>query len=165
MSDIVQLKTRDVDRAERDPVSVSATPTVSLSAYTASYVIGSKLTLSNAVRVAGGSGVISSVTITDTSKQNAKMDVIFFQSDPTGSTFSDQSPLSLATADLTKSPGAVTVEAYDYKTLSGNSVATIAPVGIVFDIDSGSDLFACLVNRGTPTYTSTSALSLIVGIV
>jgi len=142
---------------------VTATPTISTSpAYSAGDALGGLLTLTSAVRVAGGSGRIETVTIADKAKQNATIDVLFFVANPSGTTVTDNSVLTVADADLLNLIGVAQV--VNWYSFADNSVGVVPNAGIRFKLGSGTSLYAPLVNRSTPTYASTSDIQLSVGI-
>lgn len=142
-----------------------ATPTISISpAYASGDLIGGKISLLRATRGTMGSGIIHSVVLADKGKQSAAVDVVFFASNPSGTTFTDNGALTVADADLLNVVGVVSVTASDYASFADNSVATKLQVGLAFKLDEGETLYACLVSRGAPTYTSTSDLQLRVSI-
>lgn len=144
--------------------TIAVIPTVSVSpAYTAGDSIGGKISLANAVRAAGLGGTISSVVISDKGKQSAPIDVVFFIADPSNSTFTDNGALTINDTDLIQIIGVVPISSWS--SFVDNSVGYSNGLGIAFKIATGTTLYACLVNRGTPTYTATTDIQLTVGII
>ncbi len=143
-------------------VNISNTPTVTAGAYTTGMVAGGKQSLASAVRASGGSGVIQSVSISKKTALSAPYDVYFFYSDPTNSTFTDNSALAVNVADLPSLIGVARctdlVDNGTPKTLQANNIA------LPFKLITGTTLFAVAVIRGAETLASTSALILNVGI-
>lgn len=145
--------------------SISVTPTIQTAgAYTTGYCLGSKLTIASATRIAAGSGTIQSIALADKNKQGIAVDVILFDADPSGSTFTDNAAATIVDADLLKILGVVSLVAGDYIAFADNSVAVKRDLNIGFKLASGSSLYAVLVTRGTPTYASVSDLVLKVAI-
>lgn len=145
--------------------TVTSTPTItSGAAYSSGNLVGGKGTLSNSVRPGILSGMISSVTIMDKSTQNADMDVIFFNADPSGTTYTDRAAYAPTDADMQKVICRVQVR--DKDTFSANGQAYAQNVNCPFNLASNSAniLYYVFVVRGTPTYTSTTDLTLSVGI-
>ena len=141
----------------------TAAPTVTASsAYATGNQVGTKLTLANAARVASGSGVIQSVILNSKSAQTAQFDVIFFSSDPTGTTFTDKTAVAVAVADFDKVLGVAHIT--DWTAMGTTSVGTLTGVGLPFALPSGTAIYAMIVVRGTPTFTFTTDLSLSVRI-
>ncbi|MBY0408380.1 MAG: hypothetical protein K2Q01_11880 [Rickettsiales bacterium] len=145
------------------PVSLTLTPTVTAGAYTTGMVAGGKLSLSGAVRVSGGAGMIQSVSVSKKTALTAPYDVYFFHTDPTNSTFTDNAALALNVADLPFLIGVARctdlVDNGTPKTLQAVNVA------LPFKLSSGTTLFAVAVIRGAETYASTSALVVNVSII
>lgn len=134
------------------------TPNLSPSvAYASGDCIGGKFTLANAVRMSGGGGEIMSVTVADKVAQNAPIDLIVFDADPGGTTFTDNAPLTIASADLLKINAIVGIVGANYNGFVGNSAACLANLRRVLNA-VGTTLYACLISRGTPTYASASDL-------
>lgn len=143
--------------------TIAVTPTVSASpAYTAGDSIGGKISLASAVRAAGLGGTINSITVTDKGKQSAPIDVVFFNADPTNSTFTDNGALTIHDTDLLTIVAVVPI--VSWSAFADNSVGYANGLGIAFKIATGTTLYACLVNRGTPTYTATTDIQVTVGI-
>ena len=147
--------------------SLTATPTITAGAYSSGNLLGGLLTLAGAARVnadTGGlaTGTIRTVTLTDKANQKSAVDVVFFVANPTNTTFTDHAAAAINVADLPNVAGHVSIVAGDYISLaaSTNAVATKGGLGISYKIPSGSSLYACLICRGTPTYASTSDVSL-----
>jgi hypothetical protein len=142
-------------------VRVAATPTISSgSIYAAGDTVGAVLTFSSAVRVSGGTGVIRQAVISDKGKQDATLFLVLFSQTVAG-TATDNNPFDPDDADLLNILGSVPVS--DYADFADNSV------GVVGSFDQGvlaipivcaaTSLFGVLVNQDTPTYTSTSDLT------
>lgn len=147
--------------------TVTATPTISTSAYAAGDLIGGKMTLLNAVRFGDslrpGSGEIRSVTLTDKAKQSATIDVVFFSVDPDSTTFTDNAAFDPDDSDLVEMIGFASVDSWS--DFNDNSVGVALNLtGLAFDVGQNTAIYAALVSRGTPTYASTTDLTLRVGI-
>lgn len=71
-------------------------------------------------------GYVRSVRVYDKDKQNAAMSVIFFSANPSASTFTDNSAMAIATADLAKLRPYVAILSTDWKSFSANSVASVS---------------------------------------
>lgn len=121
-------------------------------------LIGTKITLTDACLEVGSEATLVSVTVGDLDKQNQPCDVVIFNSDPS-STFTDDAALTIADADIPKICGSASVIATDYIDFVDNSVGTKTNIGLVCEAVGTDDLYACIVSRGTGTYTE-SALSL-----
>lgn len=146
--------------------TITMTPIVSSGvAYATGDNVGALMQFAGAARVTDGHGVVHTVTLTDLGKQDIATDVIIFSQNPTATTFTDNSPMDIADADLPKICGIVKIAASDYSDFNDNSAACIRSAGVTFDLVAGNQtLYACLVTRGAPTYTSTSDITLKLGI-
>lgn len=144
-------------------VEISAAPAVSTTPYSNGDVVGSKIPLANAARVAGGTGWIDSVRLNFKADQTDQYDVLIFKADPSGTTFTDNGVLALAAADYDKLIGVVHVT--DATNLGTPSIIQALNVNLGFDLSSGTTLWAVIVSRGAPSMLSTSDLSISVGIV
>ena len=149
--------------------TATAAPTITVStspAYSAGDLVGGKLTLASILRTSGGTGLLQSLLLRDTSNQKAALELIIFDSDPSSTTFTDNAALSINAADVSKIIRRISIAASDYVTIGSIAVADVGPVSKVLKAASGVDLYACLVaaTGSTPTYASTSALSLTIGV-
>jgi len=142
--------------------SASAIPTNTTAIYADGDLIGGKLTLTGLVPFSGGRSIITGITVTDKSEQNAALTVIFFNTNPTNTTFTDNAELDVADADLVNIAGIIPVAAADYVGLADNSVATVNKY-LTLAPNSTSVVYAAIVSEGTPTYAGTTDLKLIVG--
>ena len=142
-------------------------PAVDISgAYASGDLIGKgPLCLSNATRTPGGSGVIHGLTLVDLAKQDAAIDVLFFDSNLFRTTFTDNGALTVNDTELFHFLGGVKVTASAYHDFADNSCATMASIGLPFVLRPGQrDLWVVLVSRGTPTYVATTDFQLSVSI-
>jgi hypothetical protein len=145
---------------------LSSTPTITAGAYSANDLVGGKISLTPAARLVSlPSNIIPTATIinvilTDKSTQASNTDVIFWSADPSATTFTDNAALTVADADLLNIIGIVTVNSWT--TFAANSVGTTtSAVTFPYQLASeASTLYASLITRGTPTYASTSDLTL-----
>jgi hypothetical protein len=140
---------------------ITVVPALSLTAYSSGDNIGGKLTLSNAVRIAAGTGLLQSIQVLDRIGQNPALEIILFDSDPSASTFTDNAAFAVTSPDALKELGRVSVSSSDWVTVGTRGRATLRGVGLVIACASGRDLFAALaVNGSTPTYTAVDNLQL-----
>jgi len=143
---------------------LTATPTVSASpAYSTGDNVGGKITLTDVCRTAQGSGLVQSVVITSKSLQTASFDVIFFNSDPSGSTFTDNAAQAIVDADLSKIIGVA--QCSTVVALAAESIHQATGLALPFALSGGATtIYAAIVVRGTPTLGSTSDIWLSVRI-
>ena len=133
-------------------VNPIATPVITAGLYATGTVIGGLMTFANAARVS--SGRLDLVTINCKSSQTLAMDFVLFEANPTGSTITDKSAISIAVSDIGKVIGVVHIT--DWVNLGTPSIATAVGVNLPFVITSGTSLYGVLVARSAPTFSSTS---------
>lgn len=139
-------------------VTVSTTP-----AYSVGDNIGGLITLTNAVRASGTRAFLRSVFLLDTSNQKNAIDLLFFNASPSSSTFTDNAAAVLHSSDYAKLIRRVSIAATDYTTIDSKGIADIIASDRSLTPASGTSLYLALVipsNGGTPTYATTSALTL-----
>lgn len=142
-----------------DVFALTAAPTVSTTAYAAGDVVGTKMTLAGATRLAAGSGIVQALLLHSKGALTGSFDVLLFSADPSASTFTDNAALALNVADFDKLIGIVHIT--DWTSLGTPSLGQALSLGLPFKLAaSNSSLYAVLVARGTPTLVSTSALTL-----
>lgn len=140
---------------------VEVTPTVSNAvAYTANDQVGGLMTLTGAAPGKGSGTSLSSIVIVDNASQSAAIDLYFFDASPTVASV-DNGAADVSDAEMAdKCIGHVVVAASDYKALAGNSTACVRNIDLSLKPNASQDLYCIAVTRGTPTYTSTTALAL-----
>lgn len=142
---------------------LTATPTVTAGAYTTGQVVGGKISLAGAARVNGGSGIIQSALVTVKTALTAPYDVLFFSTDPSNSTFTDNAACAVNVADLQSLCGV----AHCTEVVSlGTPQALQGPnLALPFKLSAAAQtLYAVIVIRGGQTFASTSAIGLNVNI-
>jgi hypothetical protein len=145
---------------------IAPTVTVSTSpAYSAGDCVGGKLTLSSIMRTGGpGTALLQSLFLMDTSNQKAALELLIFNANPSASTFTDNSAISLHANDIGKIIRRISIAASDYVTIDSKAFVDLSPGARVLKAASGVDLYAALVAVGTPTYAATTALTLRLGV-
>lgn len=136
---------------------VQVTPTINTSAYTAGDELGTLLTLTGAARFSGGGGYVRSIVVLDkTQAQRAAIDVLFFTQSVTVA--GNNNPFAPSDTTMLDFLGLVAVATGDYNTAwAGTPTNSAATKFVEFPyVCAATDLFALLVVRGTPTYTSAS---------
>jgi len=103
---------------------------------------------------------IVSIIVHDKSTQAENIDVYLYKSNPSGSTFTDNVAQTLTDADNLKVKHVENLTSYDSAAANGLAGATSLSVGMPFT----DGIYASFITRGTPTYDSTSDLTLTVSI-
>jgi hypothetical protein len=144
---------------------ISPTITVSTSpAYTANDVVGGKLTLTDALRVSGGTGILQSLCIIDKGNQKAALEILIFDSNPSSGTYTDNGAFSWNATDGAKLIRRISVLASDYTTFGTAAIADLSTGGKVLKASGSKNLYAVIVTTGTPTYVATTDLIVRFGI-
>ncbi len=130
-----------------------ATPTITAAQYASGNAVGGLLTFANIVRAAGRGGRLTAF-IRDKAGQAGGYDLLLFDSAPTAPT--DKTAVALSAADLAKCFGSLTPGTI---VLGGTPGILNADTPKPFKLGSGTSIFGILVTRGTPTYASTSDIS------
>lgn len=132
---------------------VRLNPVVSISpAYAINDVIGGKMVIENVARSAGAGGIINSIVMT--SKVDipvgVTIDILLFNTDPTNSTFTDNSAIAVDVLDLPfLLPGIASLS--NRVSLGTTAALTAHNLGIPVDTLTTDDLWAVAVIRGAAT--------------
>lgn len=128
-------------------------------AYVAGDQVGTLLTLANAARASGGTGVITSVLLTNANDVIGAYDVVFFRASVTLA--SDSSAFSISAAD-TRSVVAV-VPLTSAVDLGSGRVAQALNIAVPYDCSGGTSLYAALICRaGHAVFAANADLELVV---
>jgi hypothetical protein len=137
---------------------ITPTLAVTAAAYSANNCVGGLLTLTNAMRISSGSGLLQSVLIIDRANQKAALDILIFNASPAG-TFTDKAAFpTLSLADDLLVIRRISIGASDYVTIGGTAFATIPALSKVVQASGSANLYAAMVTTGTPTYAATTDL-------
>jgi hypothetical protein len=144
---------------------LAVAPTITATAYTAGYTVGAIQTLTNAVTVSSGTGILESLIITDTGNQKAPFDIFIFSSNPAAATTTDHAAFTFST-DITKVIARVSVATGEYASVGSTpyAIAVKSGLGIAVKASGSANLYAVAVTSGTPTFGGTSTLNFTWGI-
>jgi hypothetical protein len=143
---------------------IKDTSVVTAAAYTAGNAVGAKRTLTSAVRVNGGTGILQSVTLLDRANQKAAMTLFIFDANPAAATITDKAAFVFSTDDL-KVIAQINISASDYVTTNSKALVTYGGLGIPLkNAEASTSLYAALVTTGTPTFAATTDVQLEIGI-
>ena len=138
--------------------SVAVTPTeTASSAYVAGNEVGSLMTFSSAVGTAG-SGVIESLHVVATSVQTTGLKLYLFTANPSSTTWTDKTTPAIAAADVPKLIGVYALSFPD-NGLGTMTVWNLDGMQKAFAGASGGFLYGVLVCTATPTFTTTTDLT------
>lgn len=145
--------------------------TVQAAAYAAADLIGGKISIivprwsiRNKVK-----GAIVSARLVDQAAQAVAYHLTVFNANPSNTTFTENSALDVADADMTKIIGHISFPTASQIANADNLFGEGTFVGntnfLPFELATGaSTLYAALRTTGTPTYAATTDLSLLLGI-
>lgn len=149
-------------------VQIAPTVTVDTSAYAAGDCIGGKLTLTNAMRVSGGTGILQSLFVLDVSGQKPALEILIFNADPTASTLTDQSGISIHANDKPKIIRRLSIATSDYITVgpAGNYIyiADLSPGSRMLQAVGSANLYAVIVAVAAPDFVASTDLTVRFGI-
>lgn len=138
--------------------TASQTPTITAGLYSAADAVGGLLTFADCAHKDKGSGIIQSVILIDDGDQKAETELHLFNQSI--SVAADNAAFAVSDADLEFYIGGIAIVAADYEDLGGNAAACIKNINLPFNLASdGTSIFGQLLTRGTPTYASTSDLT------
>lgn len=135
---------------------IDVTLTTDTAAYASGDLIADTQVVTGAMRLAGGTALLHSVSVLDEDDQGVAFDVIFLQNSTSLGTENGAPNISDANARsnvLCK----VAIAAADYTDLGGFKFATVGNLNRLLKAASGSkDIYVAVVNStGTPTYSAT----------
>jgi len=163
------IQVGDADVSTTNPVPIAEIPktftqvlTVTAGLYAVNDNVGGKITLTSAARASGGTVRLNSITIADHDKQEAEMDITFFNADPTLSTLTNDAAVSVHDDDANKVVGSFTISPAHYYDLGACSVGNIQDINKLMTAVGSANLFCAVTTRGTPTFTATNHVNIII---
>lgn len=132
-----------------------------LGATSATYATGRTLGTGNPIaleltRSQTGSGVLQTVCLQDLSAQSGAVDIIFFDSNPSATTFTNNVALDIADADIAKIIGFVSITSSDYSAFADNVVGQKNNIGLVLKSATApyNKIYVAFVSRDAKTYVA-----------
>jgi hypothetical protein len=153
--------TANIGQVGGKTAKVSVSPTVTASAYATGNVVGGKITFSNALLTAG-SGVLESIWLKIKTVQTATFQLSLFDSNPTNSTWTDKAAPAINVADLPFLIGTYALST-PLSVLGTETIYTLDAIGHAINAGA-TTLYGILTVTGTPTFGSTSDISVALGI-
>jgi len=103
-----------------------------------------------------GKGVLlQGITIHDPDSQSAVFEIIIFGKNPSGSTFTNNSAVTVVDADLPSIQAYAEVAAADYIAFADNSIAMVKDLALPLKSEEGNKYFVIFRSNGsTPTYAA-----------
>lgn len=145
-------------------LSLESTLTVSTTpAYSAGDNVGGLVTLTNAMRISGGTGVLQNLLVVDHSHQNPNLDIIFFTSTP-AATFTDNGAFpTLSQADDALVLCRVSIASTDWVTIGGSGFASPTFQPKVVHATGSANLLMAINTSSTPTFGATTDIMVTTG--
>lgn len=146
----------------------TVSPTVTAGAYTSGQDMGGLLTFTNALRSSSRAGLVTAVNVVDLAAQTADLELVLFNDNPSGSTFTDNATLTIAAADIPKIAAVVSLSTssrFSWGSLRGVKYLGSLSLPVQGGQSTGTSsptLYGALVSRGTPTQASTSDIKVTV---
>jgi hypothetical protein len=147
-------------------VTICVNQTVTASAaYTAGNAVGGKITFSNAFRSGVYSGAIQDAWVTDAGNQQSTYELILFRNNPTGTTVTDKTALTIAAADLNKTAG-TPVLINQVGIYASTSISGSANLGRYFkNVGAVRDVYGVLLTRNTPTFVTAGDITICIDVI
>lgn len=139
-------------------ITLSPTVTVDTNAFTAGDVVGSKLTLTSAMRVSGGTGILDSIYVQEKGSQAAVLDILIFNADPSNGTYTNNGAFTANDTDMAMCIARVHIATTDYVATGGYTSASLGGLGKIVAASGSGNLYAVIITSGTPTYSATTSL-------
>ena len=148
------------DSVTNDGKMASATPVIQAAAYAAGDAVGGKMAFEVA-RAMGALVRITDIVVLDKGDQSAALNLVLFDRDFTAT--ADNDPFDPSDADMANIVAVLKVAGSDYVSFVDNAVATKELNTMCRPV--GNTLYGQLVSGGTPTYASTSDLTIKLAVV
>lgn len=142
--------------------SFSNTPTVNTSAYASNNQLGGLMTFPSVVTTSGYGMILNSIKVSSKSVQSCGIKFYFFNQNPTNSTWTDHTNPSINASDIPFLWGEYTLGAPD-SGLGTHTVWNLDGIGLSCNVAT-TNVYAVMVVAGTPTFTSTSDVSVSIGV-
>lgn len=131
------------------PTTVAVTPAVSATPdYSSGDSIGGVMTVAALVGQAAVPGTLSYLSVTSLVSIGADIDLVFFNANPSGSTFTDNAAAVVAAADLAKIIGKVTLPSANWVLLSGTQYLQALATSVPISGQAAQSIYVAAIARG-----------------
>ena len=135
--------------------------TVNTSVYVLNNNLGGLVTISNAARVANGSGIVQSIVITSASNNQPSLDIILFNRFPSNTTFTDHANTTFANNDLSTIAGVVHIT--DWTNIGNTNIGQSQQITIPFVCANNvSSIYATVFVRAAPTFVANTDVNMMI---
>ena len=142
-------------------IAVPLTVTAS-SAYAAGNVVGGLQVIATGLSQSQ-SVILTDLLVNVKSTQTGEFDVVFFSSAPANSIGADKAAIAVNVADSAKVEAAIPLTVY--MSLGTPTVYFAYGLSTVITVDQGGNLYMAVVARGTPTFTATTDVTVVLKVV
>lgn len=140
-------------------LTVSQAPVVDTAIYASGDLLGTLMTFNVASARDTGGLVLDQVLIRDAAKQQANVDLVLFDADPSNTTLTDNAAVAIHASDLSKVIGVVSLTTH--VAFNANGISLAKAVGLLVMVPE--KLYGLLVARATPTYAAAADLTVVLG--
>lgn len=140
--------------------TVIKTPTITATAYSVNESLGAVIDFGAIARASGGSLLITGAILVDLAQQNAQTDLLLFNANPSNGTYTDHATITPNATDTKMIQGYVSFSGY-VNLSTTESVSVVQNLAEHIVLSGTQHLYGLLITRGTPTYSSTTGVSLI----
>jgi hypothetical protein len=141
--------------------SISVTVNNAAAAYAANDLVGTKLTVSNIARGNNKQVTIQTIAVTCRDDIVPDVDIFLFPTDPSGTTFTDNSPLGIDVSNINHVRGPLRIAAGDWKTTGASGMRVATKMGLGWAITAvNGNLYAAYVTRTAITFTNGSTVQI-----
>jgi hypothetical protein len=127
-------------------------------------IVGGEITITNAARNTGWGLKLNRVNLFSDDNFTPVLDLMFFDTDLIGGTYTDNGPLTLSTADKGAWITTVPIASANWKTLAGDSWMSLGVEPIPLKPNGTQDLRMIIITQTAFTLSSTSALRINLGV-
>jgi len=141
---------------------IAITPTTSAGAYTANDNIGGIITLTNALRVSGGTGILHNIDLWALNNQKPNLYIDLWDASPRGTYTNDTG--QVIAGDHDKHLGFIEIEAADWKDTGVISRVSKTNLGLILKGVSSKDIYMTIQDKTGANFGSAAGLFGNVGI-
>lgn len=140
--------------------------TVQAAAYATGELVGGANGAIAIANAAGNlrTGRIRSVLLSDRSNQKSALEVHFFSTNPSNSTYTENGAHTVHDTDLEYEFAYVALAQASYISFADNAVICVGGLDFPYVADADRKIYAVIISRGSPTYVATTDLNLKIGI-
>ena len=132
-------------------------PTVDLAVHASGDTVSADIEVTDVLPIGGGA-FLEMITIRDNSAEGKALDVLIFDGEASGTTFTNNAALDMADLDLDKLVGIVNVPATAYFAFVDNKFAVVKDICMPIRVDTSTSLWVALVSRSDHDFVAAGDL-------